>query len=193
MNDAGAGASPCVRRKRTARHLQFTTVMQTSVSAYERAPRWTMSPSLELVPLEVFVGTWTTHGEQYESPFGPAGELAWRETWEWMPGSVQLRHHVDAVTHGAPVAPVSVFGADVTLGQYHVRCFRDDGTSDPGHLSVENEREWLLTTSLADRGLAWVRCTIVHDRANATRSECWEWSDDAITWQAFRRLTSEKA
>jgi hypothetical protein len=151
---------------------------------------------LALVPLEAFVGRWTTRGAQYASPFGAASELVLAERWEWLPGRTRLVHRVDGHVAEERLAYVEVFRAGRMLGAYEVE--RDDWARG-AKLEVEGESEWMLRGRCAVAPLADeapveldVRCALELDRAHGVLRSRWEWSQDGTKWDVFRDLVSER-
>lgn len=76
-----------------------------------------------MAKFEVFVGTWNTTGEVFETEASPAGLLSATDTYRWLPGKHFIVHDVDARFDSQPTRSMEVIGFDSSEKQYFARSF----------------------------------------------------------------------
>ena len=146
-----------------------------------------------LARLETFVGKWTTEGQAYDSPFGPAGRNTAIETYEWLAGGMFLIHRLEGRLGDQPMACIEMTCADAAHQRYAVQSFYSDGKTNEWRGQMR-DATWTLTGNwVSQRKTTTVRCTAVFGDAGTTIQAKWEYSTDRLTWMRFWETTATKA
>jgi hypothetical protein len=142
--------------------------------------------------LDVFLGTWSVEGQQYESSFGPAAKLAAVDTYEWLPGGLFLVHRFQGRLGDADMACIEMIGLDPSGSGYRMHTFYNDGRINEWQMH-EKDGDWTVTGTWESPspGLH-VRCSIVFKDAGSTRTGKWERSNNGSDWTTFWDVTAKK-
>jgi hypothetical protein len=135
--------------------------------------------------LEPFVGKWTTEGNAYDSPFGPAARVTAAESYEWLTGGTFLVHRLQGRLGGREMACLEVIGYDGASEAYPVRSFYNDRTynlwqAQPGDTAWTFTGDWQ-----SDGRMLTVRCTLSFGDDGRTRTGRWDYSTDGTRWERF--------
>jgi Protein of unknown function (DUF1579) len=146
------------------------------------ASRKTQSPAINR--LEVFVGQWSQEGQAFEGPFGPAANIATKETFEWLTGKKFLIHRLEGRLGENDIACIEIIGDNSDDG-YSVHSFYNDGNRNVWQL-LEGDDAWALTGYWKKEDDTFkVRCTMVFSDGGKAMTAKWEYSSDGSSWQVF--------
>jgi hypothetical protein len=101
-------------------------------------------PASRMSKFEVFIGTWNTTGQVFETQASAAGTLTATDTYRWLPGKQFIVHDVDARFDGKPARSMEVMGFDAAKKQHFARSFDDQGSTDVFVVSL-NGRRWSIS------------------------------------------------
>jgi hypothetical protein len=97
-------------------------------------------PPSHMSKFEVFIGTWNTTGEVFETEAGPAGTLSATDTYQWLPGKHFIVHTVDARFDGEPARSMEVMGFDASKQQHVARSYDDQGSTEVFVVTLQGRR-----------------------------------------------------
>jgi hypothetical protein len=142
--------------------------------------------------LDVFHGTWSAEGKQYESSFGPAAKLTAVDTYEWLQGGLFLVHRFQGRSGDADMACVEIIGVDPSGSGYRMHAFYNDGRINQWQLN-ERDGSWTISGTWDAAGPpVHVRCTIVFKDSGNTRTGKWERSSNGSDWTTFLDVAAKK-
>ena len=134
---------------------------------------------------EVFIGTWNTRGEFYETDDAPATTLSATDTYRWLPGRHFIVHDVDA-RFGTDIArAMEVIGFDAGSKKYVARSYDDKGASETYEVSL-NGRRWRITGKTT-------RFDGRFDSAGDRLTGLWELKKPRGRWQPWIELEVTRA
>jgi uncharacterized protein DUF1579 len=148
--------------------------------------------SAEHESLAPFVGQWTTEGNAYDSPFGPAARVTAAESYEWLTGGLFLIHRLHGRLGGQPMACLEVLGYDAASGDYPVRSFYNDGTHNLWRARPGTDTWVFRGNWKSDGRLLEVRCTVTFREEGRSRTAAWDYSADGARFKRFWDTRSVK-
>lgn len=142
-------------------------------------------PANRMSRFEVFIGTWNTTGEVYETQASPAGTLSATDTYRWLPGKHFIVHDVDARFDHRPTRSMEVIGFDSAKKQHFARSFDDQGSTEVFVVSLDGRRWSISGQAVRFKGSFDVRKTRLKG--------LWELKGRKAGWQPWIELELVRA
>jgi uncharacterized protein DUF1579 len=153
----------------------------TGAQASQQPPK----PDPALKRLNAFIGKWNTEGQIKESPFGPAGKLLGRDTYEWLAGGFFLIHRVDVRMSDQKNESIEVIGYDASSKTYPMHSFDSQGNAIAMQANVTGDT-WTFTGES-------MRFTGVFSNDGKSISGKWEYLSDDSKWHHWMDVKLIKA
>lgn len=150
-----------------------------------QASQQTSRPDAALKRLNAFVGKWNTEGEIQESPFGPAGKLIGRDTYEWLAGGFFLIHRVNVRMGNQKNESIEIIGYDAQSNSYPMHSFDSQGNSAVMQAGVAGDTWTFTGESMRFKG------TFSEDGKRISGK--WEYLDDGSNWHHWMDVKLTKA
>ena len=158
-----------------------------------QAPDQPAKPGPDQKRLEVFLGKWTNQGEANASPYGPAGRITARETFEWLPGGFFMIHRADGRQGTIESKWIEIIGYDARKKIYTTHTFDNFGNSVLWQGTWrEKTLTWTADSFVAGRSLK-ERCPINVDSPDKLVVKCKYSTDGGATWQMNVATTLTRA
>ncbi len=142
-------------------------------------------PANRMSKFELFIGTWNTTGEVFETDANPGGTLIATDTYRWLPGRHFIVHDVDARFDGKPTRSMEVMGFDPSKKRHFARSFDDQGATEEFVIALDGRR-WKI-------GGATVRFNGSFDVRKNRLTGLWELKGKKAGWQPWIELELARA
>ena len=161
-----------------SRPIGALVLVVTAVAAVGAQP--SPKPGADQQRLGVFLGKWTSQGQSYESPYGPAARMTSTEVYTWLPGNFFIEHQWDTMQGSVHIVGREILGYDSASKRYFSQFFDNFGSTGLNHFTV-NGNTWTGTADSVVGGKALKERGTVEINGDTMTSK-WEYSSDGVKW-----------
>lgn len=151
-------------------------------------------PGPEHETLKMLAGDWTYQGQQFDSPFAPAGKLQGKVVARLILGGFFVQANWEEENPSGKASGIDIFAYDASHNSYVQNTFVDDGTRIAGRASINGDTistDFTATFANGDQVPLQGTWVFAPDRSSFTST--WRYSpDNGASWLPWLEYRATK-